>query len=96
MKLNLDNCIILTDVKKIQKEPPLPKIKTLRRLVKAIHKKKLIKDVSEPALYHRIYKIVNEGFSSIDEKQYLINAILAVLNEGLSKDEVVTEKELVI
>lgn len=75
-KLNVDNCIMIHDLKQIRKEPPEKKIKTKRQLSKKMHKLKVIEG-SESSIYTKLWRNEREGF--IVEPKELINSILKVL-----------------
>lgn len=76
--LNIDNCIILSDVKKIENESTAKKTKTRRQLSKQIFKAKLMDDSSESSIYTKLYRFEREGYSK--EPTDLINAVLKILN----------------
>lgn len=76
LKYNVDNCIILHDVKQIKKEPPEKKIKTKRQLSKQIFKKKLYEG-SEVSIYTKLSRYEKNGFRTEDKE--LTEAILKVL-----------------
>lgn len=95
-KLDIDNCIIKSDVSKIKKEPPLKKIKTKRRLSKEIDKKKLIKGATESAIYTKLWRLEKDGYEAEKEPTDIIEAILEVLNSGLDEqDEKVSKSDLI-
>ena len=76
MILDIENGIILHDVKQIRKEPPQPKIKNIFKLCKAIKKKKL-SNLSDNALNAKIYRINGKKYDEKDEE--LVTIILKVL-----------------
>jgi len=76
--LNIDNCIILSDVKKIEQESAAKKTKTRRQLSKQIFKAKLMDDSSESSIYTKLYRFEREGYTK--EPTDLIDAILKILN----------------
>lgn len=76
--LNIDNCIILSDVKKIEQESVAKKTKTRRQLSKQIFKAKLMDDSSESSIYTKLYRFEREGYTK--EPTDLIDAILKILN----------------
>lgn len=86
MYLNLDNAIIIHDVKQIKKEPAQSKIKTKNKLSKIIAKKNpnLGSDIS---VYHKMVRYEKGGFSS-PKTNGLVIALLDYLE--------VSEEELII
>lgn len=76
--LDIDNCIILNDAKKIQEEPAQKKTKTKRQLSKQIFKLKLMSDSTESSIYTKLWRFEREGFTT--EPTDLITAILKVLD----------------
>lgn len=74
--LDVDNCIILHDVKQIKKEPPQKKIKTKRQLAKLLVKKKLVEG-SEVSIYTKLSRYEKDGFLTEDKE--LTGALLKVL-----------------
>jgi len=87
--LNIDNCIIIHDVKQIKKEPPQKKIKTKRQLSKAIFRSKILSD-SESSIYTKLYRYEKEGFKSEDKP--IIEAILTILE--VEKEELIKKFSL--
>lgn len=85
--LDIDNCIILSDSRKIQKEPAEKKTKTKRQLSKLIFKKKLMPG-SESSIYTKLYRAENDGF--VKEPTELIDAILKILI--VSREDMIKEK----
>ena len=82
--LDIDNCIIIHDVKQIKKEPAEKKIKTKRQLSKQLSKKKILSG-SEIAIYNRLYRAEKDGFKEEDKE--LIDVLLSILE--VDKDELV-------
>jgi hypothetical protein len=86
--LDVDNCIILNDVKTIRQEKQDKKVKTKRQLAKRIVKEKLLPGVTDSSIYTKIYRLEKDGF---DEKPVeIIEAILKILDV----DEVDLVKEV--
>jgi len=75
--LDIDNCIILNDVKKIQEESDCKKTKTKRQLSKQILKAKLMDDSTESSIYTKLWRFEKEGYTK--EPTDLIDAILKIL-----------------
>lgn len=75
--LNVDNCIILNDSKRITSEPAEKKTKTKRQLSKQIHKKGLMPGSTESSIYTKLWRFEKEGFTK--EPTELIDAVLKVL-----------------
>jgi hypothetical protein len=82
--LDIDNCIILNDVKAIKEEPPKKKIKTKRQLSKQILKKKLVEG-SESAIYTKLWRFEKDGYTK--EPTDIIHAVLKILD--VSRDDLV-------
>ena len=83
--LDIDNCIILNDVKRIKEEPAQRKTKTKRQLSKQILKLKLMPDSTESSIYTKLWRFEKEGYTK--EPTDLIEAVLKVLN--VSKDDLI-------
>ena len=75
--LDVDNCIIINDAKRIQQEPAQKKTKTKRQLAKQIDKLNLIPESSETSIYTKLWRYEKEGYSN--EPTELIDAVLKVL-----------------
>jgi hypothetical protein len=75
--LDIDNCIILNDSKRIVAEPAEKKTKTKRQLAKQIHKKGLIPNATESSIYTRLWRFEKEGY--VKQPDDLIDAVLKVL-----------------
>ena len=75
--LDIDNCIILNDSKRIVAEPVEKKTKTKRQLAKQIHKKGLIPNATESSIYTRLWRFEKEGY--VKQPDDLIDAVLKVL-----------------
>lgn len=60
MKFNLSNCIVIGDARRLQdgKKP----IKTLRKLVHQLAEDSKFQDLSNEALYQKLYRYENTGF----------------------------------
>lgn len=87
--LDIDNCIIINDSKRIQLEPAEKKTKTKNQLAKKIFKEKLMKDSSESSIYTKLYRYEKEGY--INEPTDLIEAVLKLLI--VSRDDLIKERE---
>lgn len=74
--LDIDNCIIINDVKQIKKIPAEAKIKTKRRLAKKLVKLKLYSG-TDVSIYTKLSRYEKEGFKNKDTE--LVEAILKVL-----------------
>tara|TARA_B100000953_G_C18034140_1_gene423815 strand:+ start:60 stop:338 length:279 start_codon:yes stop_codon:yes gene_type:complete len=85
--LDINNCIIIHDVKQIQKEPAEEKIKTLRGLSKKIRKEKLLEG-SQSSIYTKLYR-AQQGFSK--EPTDLIDVILKVLE--VDRDQLISKEQ---
>jgi hypothetical protein len=83
--LDIDNCIMIHDLKQIKKEPPGKKIKSKRQLAKKILKKKLLKG-SESSIYTKLWRNEKDGF--VTRPDELIDAVLNILE--------IEEKQLVL
>ena len=75
--LDIDNCIIINDAERIQREPAEKKTKTKRQLSKQIFKLKLMSDSTESSIYTKLWRFEKEGYAK--EPTDLIDAILKVL-----------------
>ena len=84
--LDLDNSIIIHDVKQIKKEPPMSKIKTKNRLAKILFNK-FPELGSETSIYHKMVRYEKNGLTS-----YESNDLISKIKEVLE----VSEKELFI
>ena len=84
--LDIDNCIIINDVKQISKSPAGKKIKTKRQLSKKIVKDKLLPG-TEVSIYTKLSRAEKDGFKTEDKE--LVNAILEILE--VSKKELIKE-----
>lgn len=82
--LDIDNCIIIHDVKQIKKEPAEAKIKTKNKLARLLFKNKSLAG-SKISIYTKLSRYEKEGFNTEDVE--LTTAILNVLE--VSKDELV-------
>lgn len=82
--LDIDNCIIIHDVKQIKKEPAEKKIKTKRQLAKQLVKNKLYEG-TEVSIYTKLSRYEKDGF--IAEDQELTKALLKTLE--VDKDELI-------
>jgi hypothetical protein len=82
--LDIDNAIIIHDVKQIKKEPAEKKIKTKRQLAKKLAKKKLYEG-SEVSIYTKLSRYEKDGFSTEDLE--LTSALLKVLE--VTKEELI-------
>jgi hypothetical protein len=80
--LDIENAIIIHDVKQIKKEPAQKKIKTKNQLAKKIHKLKLIEG-SEESIYTKIWRSETEGYKQ--EPKELITALLKVLEVDMNE-----------
>lgn len=85
MKFNLADCIVIGDAR-LLKEGKSP-VKTLRRLVYRLVKKRGFQDLSAEALYAKLYRYQNTGF-------------FLTSNDGIAEDIcdilMVNKKELVV
>lgn len=88
--LDVDNAIILHDVKQIKKEPAEAKIKTKNQLAKKLFKLKTLEG-SEVSIYTKLSRYEKEGFFSKDEA--LVSALLSVLE--VEENELVKEMKAV-
>lgn len=84
--LDVDNCIIIHDVKQIKKTPEEAKIKTKRRLAKKLAKLKLVEG-TDVSIYTKLSRYEKEGFKTEDTE--LTTAILKVLE--VEKSELIRE-----
>ncbi len=84
--LDIDNCIIIHDVKQIQKSPAQAKTKTKRQLAKKLAKSKTVKG-TEISIYTKLSRYEKEGFKTEDKELTL--AILEKLE--VSKEELIKE-----
>lgn len=75
--LDIDNCIIINDAKRIQQEPAQKKTKTKRQLAKQIVKLDLLPNNSESSIYTKLWRYEKEGYAN--EPTDLINAVLQLL-----------------
>lgn len=82
--LDIDNCIIIHDVKQIKKEPAEPKIKTKNQLAKKLVKSGLV-DGTKVSIYTKLSRAEKDGY--ITEDKILVEALLKTLE--------VTRKDLV-
>jgi hypothetical protein len=80
--LDIDNCIIIHDVKQIKKEPSEKKIKTKRQLSKQLVKRKLLEG-SEVSIYTKLSRAEKDGFKTEDKK--LTEALLKILEVDRSE-----------
>ena len=87
--LDIDNCIIIHDVKQIKKEPAEAKIKTKNKLAKEIHKRKALSG-SKISIYTKLSRAEKDGFKQEDND--LIEALLSVLE--VDRTELVKNKEI--
>lgn len=85
--LDIDNCIIIHDVKQIKKEPAKPKIKTKNKLAKELFKKNDLKG-SKISIYTKLSRAEKDGFKQEDND--LINAILSILE--VDKEELIKSR----
>lgn len=85
--MNVDTCIMMHDMKQIQKEPPQAKIKTKRKLSILLAKRKDLNS-SQKAIYTQLYRAEIDGFK-IEDKN-LVNAVLKTLE--VTREELITEK----
>ncbi|AGF91634.1 hypothetical protein Phi47:1_gp36 [Cellulophaga phage phi47:1] len=84
--LNIDECILIHDLKQVKKEPPMAKIKTKNKL--AI---KLIKngvELSKTALYSRLSRYEKDGYDEASD--YIANEVLKILE--VTNEELIKEK----
>ena len=84
--LNIDNCIIMNDVKQIKKEPAEAKTKTKNQLARKIFNKNLYPG-SKVSIYTKLSRLEKEGFNEEDEN--LTAAILDILE--VDKEELIKE-----
>lgn len=83
--LDIDNCIIINDAKRIQQEPAQKKTKTKRQLSKQIDKLDLMPGSTESSIYTKLWRYEKEGYAN--EPTDLIAAVLKVLL--VSRDELI-------
>lgn len=83
-KLDIDNCIIIHDVKQIRKIPAEKKIKTKNQLSRVLHKTGKIEG-SKISIYTKLSRYEKEGFTAYPEK--LIELLLETLE--VDKDDLV-------
>lgn len=84
--LDIDNCIIIHDVKQIKKEPAQKKIKTKNQLARQLFKLKLVEG-SKISIYTKLSRYEKEGFKNEDTE--LTKALLEVLE--VDKSELIKE-----
>ena len=85
--LDIDNAIIIHDVKQIKKIPAQAKIKTKNQLSKKLLKNKDIEG-TKVSIYTKLSRAEKDGFKNEDVD--LVNAILKVLE--VSREELVITK----